>query len=98
MPVILQPKYDLALTKSTEQPSVRLPYAVIGTESEADAVTAIEAGLPGMYNNLLLRTYTLEHVGGGIWDVEATYGVLSASTLKDATFPAAADQVANWPS
>lgn len=66
--------------------SAELIYRAVGDEDEAAIKSAADATLPSVWNSLVLQQYTTEHLGGGVWEIVATYGPLKKPDQNNPTF------------
>lgn len=86
MAAILE-KYDSGETTiSADNPSRELLYVISGTTSEAIARALLESTIPIVVGNLFLQNYTYQHIGGGVWEASAQYGLLEPKQPGDSSY------------
>lgn len=78
MPVVVFQLYPETLTESStsaDRASTQ-KWKAVGSETTAEVMVALALALPTQYLGLWLQRYTPEHVGGGVWRVDVSYGPL----------------------
>jgi hypothetical protein len=73
MPVTCFPRFQSVLAESPEDPSWDIDYCAFGSESEAAIIAALFPILSPNSLGLWLGKYTLDHKGGGFWDIHVHY-------------------------
>ena len=96
MATIIELAESRAITVSEEAPAVELIYIISGTEDEQAARAAIEATVPAFYVlpriaplppiTTVFQQYMVKHIGGGVWNANASYGKRSPSKIGDVVY------------
>jgi hypothetical protein len=76
MPVTTVPRFDLNFSISIDDASRELVYILYGSEEEADILAALDAEVPDNVGALFLQSMPVQHLGGGVWEAKAKYGVI----------------------
>jgi hypothetical protein len=72
-PVTCFPSFKSTLSESPDDPSWDLEYRAFGSESEQDIVAALYPQLSANNLGLWLGKYTMDHKGGGFWEIQVHY-------------------------
>lgn len=72
-----------SVERSALRSTVDLKFILTGTEDDFVARLIVEASVPGTYAGLVFQQYDMEHVGNGIWNVEAQFGI---ADLQESTY------------
>jgi hypothetical protein len=87
MPAIIVEKYDSRdATVGVDSPSVDLQWMVLGTESDTEVRSLVQATAPPTYAGLVLQSYHIAHQGGGVWEATARYGKLEPKETGQSSY------------
>lgn len=70
-------------TEGLDEASAVKIYAVTGEHDEAAVRTLVEATIPNLYLGLTISDYNVRPLGGGFWDVTASYGTKKLTQLGE---------------
>lgn len=74
MSVTWMPGYEERATPFGDQVGYELTHHAMGSETTGDIITAAAANLDATYQGFYLQGISLDHLGGGVWEVKVTYG------------------------
>ena len=87
MAVTINEKFDSRpATSGIESPSVDLLYVVQGTDDDSVVKSTVDATIPAIYQGLVFQSYTIDPLGGGVWEVSVRYGKKEPKETGDSSF------------
>lgn len=73
-------------TVGVDNPSRSLLFLVKGTNDLDQVEQMVEGELPAVYRGLFLQSYQTDHLGNGVWNVDAKYGRKEPKKAGEYTF------------
>jgi hypothetical protein len=73
MPAVITERYNSRQATESDSPTTELLYTVSGTEDDVEVRSLVEATIPASYLGLLHQSYTIEPIGGGVWEITVQY-------------------------
>jgi hypothetical protein len=71
---------------SRDNQQIELEYMVVGTENDVDVRILVEGTLPSTYTGMPSQNYQIKHLGGGVWEVRATYNRTEVKAAGDSSY------------
>jgi hypothetical protein len=72
-PIITERFDSREINESKDNPTADLVYSIRGTESESVADGLMVSAMPTLFRGLVLDSYRIIHLGGGVWEGTARY-------------------------
>lgn len=83
MAIIVEERFGSRRTVGGENESKEILYEIIGTDSDADAETALAAEVPALWGGLVYKNHELEQEGPELWFASVRYGPYQEEEEKE---------------
>ena len=73
MAITIDEKFDSRAATESESPLTELLYVVQGTDNDVTVKNLLAATSPAIYSGLKRDSFSIKHLGGGVWDCSVQY-------------------------
>lgn len=80
MPITIDEKFDSRESTESGNPSTELLYVVQGTDDDVVVKNLLFATSPSIYNGLKRESFSVKHLGGGVWDCSVQYAKFTSDS------------------
>jgi hypothetical protein len=78
MPATIEERFDSRQGTDGEDPTTELIYMVSGTEDDNEVRSLVASTSPTDYTGLVRDRFSIEHLGGGVWECKVQYVKLTS--------------------